>query len=214
MDTKLGNNILGLPRQGTCTWLDWTHGGRVHCTALQCSDCADPATLTEASTRQCKVSSRAYHCRCLRDVEATAVAIDTEFECRQCRDNGHIPATLPLDLQLFRVEWEEHQEPIDSVRAWATADAARQLDELLEAQRCAGDQPQQKRQRQPDLSRAAIMPSPGETVYDVTLGNPLRKKLAIHTQPFNPHADIGLSRAARRTLGPWSTLMLQATSTH
>ena len=57
----------------------------------------------------------------------------------------------------------------------------------MEAQ---SEPPAAKRAKPVVVTREAIMPDPGERLYDVTIGQELRSKLVLHLDPINPHADI------------------------
>jgi hypothetical protein len=107
----------------------------------------------------------------------------------ECLANQYNQDSLPLDIKLYKVEWAEQQEELTTVRRWATEVALQQLDELLAARLSANAQPV-KRRKKVKISRPTIMPADRERVYDVTIGDPLLKKLVIHTAPFNPHAHV------------------------
>ena len=153
-----------------------------------CEYCASPATLGAEHTRQCTLCARAYHVGCIEKVE-TRSSDRHPYTCAECLSRGYTTQTLPTDIVLHRIEWEEHQEAIDTVHQWATDEALQQLEERQTAQLLQAGRPP-KEPRLADTSRTAVMPDKGEMVYDITIGDPLRKKLIIHPTPFNPHVDV------------------------
>jgi ribonuclease HI len=151
-----------------------------------CEYCTSQAMLRAKDTRQCTVCARAYHTACIEKVEATK-SDSQPYTCRECSLSGHTSA--PEEVKLYRVEWAVKEEAIDNVRRWATEEALRQLEEALTEQLAKQGRPAEMPKRC-DTSRSAVMPHPDERMYDITIGDPIRKKLIIHTDPFDPHLDV------------------------
>jgi hypothetical protein len=111
------------------------------------------------------------------------------YTCAECHNQGHTTENLPADLKLWRVEWQQAPEDLDTVRRSGTPEAINRLEELLAAKMHSSGQPA-KRQRTVEISRQALLADDQERVYDITIGQQIRHKLVIHTEPINPHADI------------------------
>jgi hypothetical protein len=111
------------------------------------------------------------------------------YTCKECQEKHYTADSLPDDLKLYKVEWCEAPEAISTIRNSATPQALRELDDLLASQYAeSGTEP--KKQRTTTQPRPRVTPSEAERVYDVTIGQNIRKKLVLHTLPINPHADI------------------------
>jgi hypothetical protein len=128
-----------------------------------------------------------YHERCLVAAEGTGPT-GAEYKCKECTDKGYHQLNLPADLKLLYVEWQPHGEALDTVRASGTPASQAQLETKLREQEERADERPPKR-RPVEVSRQTIMPDDTERVYDITIGQLIRQKLVIHTQPINPHAD-------------------------
>ena len=71
------------------------------------------------------------------------------------------------------------------IRNIATPQALRELDDVLASQ-CAEAGTEPKKQRTATQPRPRVTPSDAERVYDVTIGQNIRKKLVLHTLPITP----------------------------
>ncbi len=111
------------------------------------------------------------------------------YTCTECKEQQYTPETIPPDLRLYYVEWEEATEALPTIRHSATPQALQELEELLASQAAQQERPA-KKQRPNNAKPPNVMPHDNERVYDVTIGQAIRKKLVIHTEPINPHADI------------------------
>jgi hypothetical protein len=159
-------------------------------TQRPCEYCAEPATSTEQNCKTCTICDRWYHTTCIQKVHGKAPDATAEtYTCKECQEKHYTADSLPDDLKLYKVEWCEAPEAIPTIRNSATPQALRELDELLASQYAeAGTAP--KKQRTATQPRPRATPSDAERVYDVTIGQSIRKKLVLHTLPINPHADI------------------------
>jgi ribonuclease HI len=155
-----------------------------------CEYCTQPATSTSDDCRKCTVCDRWYHTMCIRRVKGEEHTGTPEtYTCAECTATEYTTDTIPPAIKLYYVEWGDATEAISTIRNSATPQALQELNELLATQACqAGTHA--KKQRPNPGQHANIMPRDKERVYDVTIGQAIRKKLVIHTQPINPHADI------------------------
>jgi exonuclease III/ribonuclease HI len=89
-----------------------------------------------------------------------------------------------LGSRIYRVEWEDSWEPIASLRP--THDVAisklhSQQDEVQPTTR--------PDEHWPDLWRQGCHPAQ-RSLYDKTVGDEIRQRVRLHTDPINPHMDI------------------------
>jgi exonuclease III/ribonuclease HI len=158
-----------------------------------CEFCGD--TQAEAGEKtHCIICCRAYHAGC-REAENSEQSTQHAYTCSECREGGWTPSTLPAELRLFRVEWIGTQELPETVHQSGTPQATARLEHLLrerQQQQQQGQAEKRNKQAEPmDVDPARIiLPSADERVYDITIGQAVRRKLEIHTAAINPHADI------------------------
>eukprot|EP00882_Tetradesmus_deserticola_P007005 GHRQ01007377.1.p2 GENE.GHRQ01007377.1~~GHRQ01007377.1.p2 ORF type:complete len:229 (+),score=11.20 GHRQ01007377.1:584-1270(+) len=133
------------------------------------------------------ICGRAYHHHC------SAAPAGQQYTCEECIAQGYTTTTLPTALRLLLVEWHDTQEMADELcQSSCTQEAAEQLATVCQTQQEA--RPTKRAAIALDMSN--IMPTAQERMYDVTIGQAIRRQLVIHTTAINPHTDISPQASA------------------
>jgi hypothetical protein len=137
---------------------------------------------------ECSICQRVYHTTCM-PVTGTTADEQPGHVCTECTREGYTASTLPPQLRLYKVTFAPTEESKDRVTTYGTAAAQAQLAVIealhaAEASKSKQDRPKKK------VKFDHITAAPTERLYDVTIGQQLRRKLVIHTTPINPHTDI------------------------
>jgi hypothetical protein len=177
-----------------------------------CEFCKERVADGEETVLTCTVCAQNYHKHCLprrNTARGMPQRLGDKYTCEQCRRQRFTTETLPRELRLFVVQWEESTEPRNIVMNTATPAAI----ELVEMER----QQRQQTATAEDANAAAAQgakwpigqrrgptheqgtaggqpcppPSrPKHKMYDITIGQHCRKQLVIHPHPINPLTDI------------------------
>ena len=151
----------------------------------------------DLSSRQCETCQRVYHVDCLRvHLKSRSIGKNgpVPYRCNECIEQGYASdsSSLPEDIKLYKVCWKPSAETFEMVETVGTTQAKAQLAALQEGRMTQTTKPSCKRQK--TAHRMELCSTyhclPQDRVYDVTVGQAIRRKLIIHTNPINPHADI------------------------
>jgi ribonuclease HI len=146
-----------------------------------CEVCAEAAAQTGQSYATCSICSRAYHHHCCSIPEGR------QYTCAECTAGEYTVNTLPQQLRLLHVEWHETQEMAASLSLDSCSqEAAEQLQAVLQEN---ADTKTAKR-RETTAEPHPTKPQASAQLYDITIGQAIRSKLALHTAAINPHTDI------------------------
>jgi hypothetical protein len=155
-----------------------------------CEFCTSAVTADTPANQilECSVCQRVYHTACVPVAHAVTDG-QPRYICAECSKEGYTTDTLPPELRLYKVTFAPTEEPKDRVATYGTAAAQAQLAGLetthaAEAAKSEHDRPKKQ------VKFNHITAAPTERLYDVTIGQQLRRKLVIHTTPTNPHTDI------------------------
>jgi hypothetical protein len=88
-----------------------------------CEFCKQQVAPEEPGVHTCSVCSRAYHEECLpcRNARRGApLTGSSTYTCEECIKRNYTKKTLPIDLRLVRVEWDDALEPRPTVEKSAT----------------------------------------------------------------------------------------------
>eukprot|EP00775_Hariotina_reticulata_P004031 gene4031-biopygen5750 len=174
-----------------------------------CEICQGPSAGSHMDTPneslQCQVCQRRYHPQCLprQDQSRQLQGASAAYTCNECttgfsrqeQQQGAptTASTLHPDLHIYHVEWAPRCEPLDVVEAVGTAAAKAQLGILL-AHRTTKQQSSSanKAYKAAPAQSHTTNPNsyPSGQLYDITIGQSVRKQLVMHPLPINPHADI------------------------
>eukprot|EP00878_Enallax_costatus_P001532 GHUV01001683.1.p1 GENE.GHUV01001683.1~~GHUV01001683.1.p1 ORF type:complete len:2173 (+),score=325.19 GHUV01001683.1:401-6520(+) len=155
--------------------------------AYNCEQCKQRIEST-ADVSECSLCGGKAHSSCLEETPS-----DRQYTCEVCKrlqNSNRLEelAQRQTDMQLIYVEWEEAEEVEETVLRSGTEEAKAQLLHI-----------KQQKQLQSALSNTVKKPrqhdTPAllhdtDTLYDITIGEQLRKKFIPHTQSINPHLDI------------------------
>jgi hypothetical protein len=177
-----------------------------------CEHCKERVTADVGDVLTCSVCSRMYHPACIPKTSSRKRGPGVEegreltFICKECITQQYSTHSLPDDLKMVKVEWEEALEPLSKVWEIGSPAAQQQLRQLLAQRdanslRAAQPHPTQGNRRGPWAAASATDDSvdaepmdaaafPADRLYDITIGQQCRKQLVIHPDPINPHADV------------------------
>jgi hypothetical protein len=174
----------------------------------------------EGALPTCDACCRSYHSGCLKamDLErwqqttgedpwycefCQGIADELYADAQTTPDASQIIAKLPKALRWYKVEWQPHPEPKDSIQAILLREPVKHqslLTQLSQLETAQQEPPRTKQKTEDNYQGLQLSNLAKQGIYtdylneqqryDKSLGNDTAKLVNIHPQPINPHTDI------------------------
>ena len=148
----------------------------------------------------CDVCQRAYHQHCLPPAgggdKLPEEEEKEEWVCQECTSKGYTESMLTHPkhedpTQPYMMQWEDTPEDVTALREMGLDDLITSYHQKNEAERQEKSRKKATRalNRPTNLEAQGIHKQVNNQVYDITVGQNIRKKLVVHLEPINPHKD-------------------------